>query len=144
MTERFRVFAEKAADAAGSYWAFIVALLIIVLWGASGPLFHYSDTWQLVINTGTTIITFLMVFLVQNSQNREARVTRLKLDELLRGVSGARTELVNLDHMTDDELCEIENEFARLQEKYSSLVADDLQRVRREIGERRSDRKSAA
>jgi hypothetical protein len=91
MKEIFRRLAEKAAHAVGSYWAFLIALLAIVVWALTGPYFNYSDTWQLFINTGTTIVTFLMVFLIQNTQNRETRIVALKLDELLRGVEGART-----------------------------------------------------
>lgn len=136
MKQRFRAFAEAAANAAGSHWAFVLAVFIIAAWAITGPIFRYSDTWQLVINTGTTVVTFLMVFLVQNTQNREARITRLKLDELLRGVEGARTELVSLDHMSDRELEELEREFLRLSAK-STLVHDDLAHVRREIGARR-------
>lgn len=139
MKQRFRAFAEATANAAGSHWAFVLALAVILIWGITGPVFRYSDTWQLVINTGTTIVTFLMIFLVQNTQNRETRITRLKLDELLRGVEGARTELVNLDHMSDRELDELEGEFLRLSKK-STLVHDDLAHVRREIGVRREAR----
>jgi low affinity Fe/Cu permease len=93
MKELFRRLAETAAHAVGSYWAFLIALLTIVVWALTGPYFNYSDTWQLFINTGTTIVTFLMVFLIQNTQNRETRIVALKLDELLRGVEGARTGL---------------------------------------------------
>ena len=143
MQKWFRSVAEKAGEAAGSYWAFLIALGIIIVWGATGPVFGYSDTWQLIINTGTTVVTFLMVFLVQNSQNREARITRLKLDELLRGVAGARTGLVTLDHMSDAELDEVEGEFERLHEKYAHLVADDLEAVRAEISERQAEQQRA-
>src|SRR6266581_1194522 len=94
MTEAFRRFAESAAHLVGSYWAFVLALVAVVAWAFTGPYFNYSDTWQLFINTGTTVITFLMVFLIQNTQNRETRIVALKLDELLRGVEGARTGLV--------------------------------------------------
>jgi low affinity Fe/Cu permease len=98
----------------GSSWAFILAALIIIAWAVTGPIFHYSDTWQLVINTGTTIITFLMVFLIQNTQNRDAKAIHLKLDELLRGVKGARTGLVNLEQLSDDDLERLQKEFERL------------------------------
>src|SRR4249919_1227691 len=104
MRDLFRRLAERTAHAVGSPWAFLLALLTIAVWGVTGPYFKYSDTWQLFINTGTTIVTFLMVFLIQNTQNRETRIVTLKLDELLRGVEGARTGLVKLDHMTDLEL----------------------------------------
>jgi low affinity Fe/Cu permease len=91
MNQLFRRIAEHTALLVGTPWAFILAAAVIIAWGASGPLFDYSDTWQLVVNTGTTIITFLIVFLIQNTQNRETRIMRLKLDELLRGVEGARS-----------------------------------------------------
>ena len=89
MNRLFRRIAEQTALLVGAPWAFITAALVVIAWGASGPLFGYSNTWQLVINTGTTIVTFLIVFLIQNTQNRETRIVRLKLDELLRGVQGA-------------------------------------------------------
>lgn len=112
---RFRCCAQWASQTVGSPWAFLLASLIIVLWGATGPFFHYSDTWQLVINTGTTIVTFLIVFLIQNTQNRDTRAIHLKLDELLRGVSGARTSLVNLESLSDEELERLQREFERLE-----------------------------
>src|SRR6185369_14861678 len=112
--DAFRTFAAHISTAAGSAWAFVVAILIVVVWAAVGPYFHYSDTWQLVINTGTTIITFLMVFLIQNMQNRDAKAIHLKLDELLRGVKGARTAMVALENSTDEELAELQAEFERL------------------------------
>ena len=114
MRELFRKFAQITSHAVGSSWAFILATLIIVVWAVTGPMFHYSDTWQLVINTGTTIITFLMVFLIQNTQNRDAKAIHLKLDELLKGVKGARTSMVNLEHLSDKDLERLEKEFARL------------------------------
>jgi low affinity Fe/Cu permease len=132
MKEVFRRLAEKTAHAVGSYWAFLIALLTIVVWALTGPYFNYSDTWQLFINTGTTIVTFLMVFLIQNTQNRETRIVALKLDELLRGVEGARTGLVELDHMSDEDLELVRQEFARMRDKYAPLVDDDLAHVERE------------
>ena len=89
-------------------------VLIIVLWAATGPLFHFSDTWQLVINTSTTIVTFLMVFLIQNTQNRDAQVMHLKLDELIRAIKEARNELIELEGMSEEELKKLEGEFHRL------------------------------
>jgi low affinity Fe/Cu permease len=89
----------------------LLAVGVVVVWGASGPLFHFSDTWQLVINTGTTIVTFLMVFLIQNTQNRDSKALHLKLDELIRGVEGARTHLVDLEEMTDEELDQLQEQF---------------------------------
>jgi low affinity Fe/Cu permease len=110
----FHVFAEKTSRALGTPYAFALALLAVVAWALLGPAFHYGDTWQLTINTGTTIITFLMVFLIQNTQNREARATELKLDELLRSMKEARTSMVNVDQLSDDELAALEKEFRRL------------------------------
>jgi low affinity Fe/Cu permease len=137
MKEVFRRLAEKTAHAVGSYWAFLIALLTIVVWALTGPYFNYSDTWQLFINTGTTIVTFLMVFLIQNTQNRETRIVALKLDELLRGVEGARTGLVELDHMSDEDLELVRQEFARMRDKYAPLVDDDLAHVERELKARK-------
>jgi low affinity Fe/Cu permease len=134
----FRKFAERTAHAVGSYWSFLLALATIVVWGVTGPYFAYSDTWQLFINTGTTIVTFLMVFLIQNTQNRETRIVALKLDELLRGVEGARTGLVELDHMSDEELERVQLEFARMRDKYAPLIDDDLAHVERELRARRA------
>src|SRR5499427_4917378 len=116
MNELFRLFAHRTSQLVGSSWAFILAFLIVIAWALTGPVFHYSDTWQLVINTGTTIITFLMVFLIQNTQNRDARAIHLKLDELIRGVKGARTGLVNLEGLSDEELNRLQKEFERLRE----------------------------
>src|SRR5213080_3732830 len=113
MNELFRKFAHTAA-AVGSPWAFILALLTIVIWAFTGPLFHYSDTWQLVINTGTTIITFLIVFLIQNTQNRQDTAIQLKLDELLKGVKGARTSLVDIEDLSDEELERLHEQFKHL------------------------------
>src|SRR5215813_1813661 len=117
MNELFRKLAHKVSEVTGSAWAFILALSVIVLWAATGPLFHFSDTWQLVINTGTTILTFLMVFLIQNTQNRDAKAIHLKLDELIRAVEGARTRLVHLEDLSDDELTDLQNQFKRLHDR---------------------------
>ena len=120
MNEAFRKFAQKVSHLAGTSWAFIFAVLIIAIWAVTGPIFGYSDTWQLVINTGTTIITFLMVFLIQNTQNRDAKAIHLKLDELLKGVSGARTSLVDLEEMSDEDLEELHKEFKRIHEEVTT------------------------
>jgi low affinity Fe/Cu permease len=138
MRDLFRRAAERTAHAVGSPWAFLLAVLTIAVWAATGPYFKYSDTWQLIINTGTTIVTFLMVFLIQNTQNRETRIVSLKLDELLRGVEGARTGMVELDHMSDDELEHVQGEFTRLRDKYAPLVNDDLALVERELEARKA------
>jgi low affinity Fe/Cu permease len=115
--DAFRVFARKTSAILGSAWAFAVAILIIVIWGITGPTFHYSDTWQLIINTGTTIVTFLMVFLIQNTQNRDAKAFHLKLDEMIRALTGARNELVDLENLSDEALQKLEGQFQRLREK---------------------------
>src|SRR5439155_551061 len=115
--DAFRVFARRSAIVLGTAWAFAFAILVIVVWGATGPKFHYSDTWQLVINTGTTIVTFLMVFVIQNTQNRDARAIHLKLDELIRGLKGARNRLVDLENWTEEELDQMEREFRRIRER---------------------------
>jgi low affinity Fe/Cu permease len=114
MNEFFRRFARGVATALGAPWAFFIAAGILVAWALTGSYFDYSDRWQLFINTGTTITTFLMVFVIQNTQNREARVTQLKLDELIRAVDTARTNLVAMEEMTDEELAKLEAEFHRL------------------------------
>src|SRR5437899_95887 len=113
MKNMFRKLAQSSAQAVGSSWAFLLSLIIIIAWAVTGPMFHYSDTWQLVINTGTTIITFLMVFLIQNTQNRDAKAIHLKLDELIKGVAGARTRLVNLEELSDEELDVLHRQFER-------------------------------
>jgi low affinity Fe/Cu permease len=110
----FRKFAVRTSEIVGSSAAFTASIVIIIAWAISGPLFHYSDAWQLYINTGTTIVTFLMVFLIQYTQNRDAKAMHLKLDELLRAVHGARTEMVNLKDLSDEELLKLEKAFERL------------------------------
>jgi low affinity Fe/Cu permease len=102
------------SDFVGSPWAFAAAAAVVLLWAAAGHYFHYSDTWQLVINTGTTIVTFLMVFLMQNTQNRDAKAIHLKLDELLRGVKNARTGLVHLEELSEADLAALAKEFEAL------------------------------
>ena len=114
MGEAFRRFARKVSDLLGQAEVFLIAVAVVVVWAALGPLYHYSDTWQLVVNTATTIVTFLMVFLIQNTQNRDAKAIHLKLDELIRGVRGARTGLVRLEELTDEELKELEASFESL------------------------------
>ena len=137
MKEKIRHIAESAARAVGSYWAFLLAFLTVVVWALTGPYFNFSDTWQLFINTGTTVVTFLMVFLIQNTQNRETRIVTLKLDELLCGVEGARTGFVELDHMSDEDLRLVQQEFARMRDKYAPLIDDDLALVQRELQARK-------
>jgi low affinity Fe/Cu permease len=102
MRDTFRHLAERITAAVGTPWAMLLAVGIVVLWAVSGPVFGFSDTWQLAINTGTTVVTFLMVFVIQASQNREARATQLKLDELIRAIKGANNELIDLEEASDE------------------------------------------
>jgi len=104
MIDWFERAASKVATAAGRPKAFLLAVLIVIVWAITGPLFHWSDTWQLVINTGTTIVTFLMVFLIQNAQNRDGAAIQAKLDELIRAVGHARNEFIGIEHLTELEL----------------------------------------
>lgn len=144
MKEIFRSLAERSAHAVGTHWAFLAAFATIIVWAITGPYFDYSDTWQLFINTGTTIVTFLMVFLIQNTQNRETRIVALKLDELIRAAEGARTGFVNLDHMSDTELEAVQQEFLRLRERYFPLIDDDLAHVERALADRRRESDAAS
>jgi low affinity Fe/Cu permease len=122
MKDAFRSFSITSANALGQPWMFIANVLLIIIWALAGPFFDYSDTWQLVINTATTVFTYLAVFLIQNTQNRDALAIHLKLDELIKGVRGARTQMVNLESLTDDELTELQMEFTRLGKKHSQDV----------------------
>jgi low affinity Fe/Cu permease len=117
VNDLFRAFSRNIAHAVGSAWAFILAITIVVVWAATGRMFHFSDTWQLIINTGTTIVTFLMVFLIQNTQNRDGKAIQLKLDELIRALRGARNKLVNLEDLSDEELQKLHEEFQRLHKR---------------------------
>jgi low affinity Fe/Cu permease len=110
----FGRFAASSSGWLGSKWAFAGAGLVIVLWATTGPLFHFSDTWQLVINTGTTIITFLMVFLIQNTQNRDARAINLKLNELIRAVDKARDQMIDIENLSDLELDELQSRYEKI------------------------------
>ena len=104
MRQFFTQFAARISVAAGQPMTFVIAVCVIVVWAVTGPLFGYSDTWQLIINTGTTIITFLMVFLIQNSQNRDGAAMQAKLDELLRAVDKAREKFIGIEHLTDQQI----------------------------------------
>jgi len=117
LTDAFHNFAKQLAGDVGSPWAFIAALGIVVVWSSTGPFFHYSDTWQLVINTGTTIVTFLMVFLIQNTQNRDAKAIHLKLDELIRSIKGARNTLIDLEELSEEELDNLQHQFGKLRRR---------------------------
>ena len=137
MRKFFNLCAARISTAAGQPLTFITALLVIIIWAVTGPVFHYSDTWQLIINTGTTIITFLMVFLIQNSQNRDAAAMQAKLDELLRAVDKAREQFIGIEHLTDRQIeairAKLERETGR--EEGKAATADDsvaqLQRRRK-------------
>ena len=117
LNDRFRSFAGLAGNVLGSPWAFLFALVFVVAWAVTGSYFEYSNAWQLVINTSTTIATFLMVFLLQSTQNRDTKAINIKLDELLRAVKAARTHLVSLEQMTDDELDQLQEEFQVIRQR---------------------------
>jgi low affinity Fe/Cu permease len=125
MNEIFRKFSIAAANALGSSWMFIANVFLILVWLFAGPFFHYSDTWQLVVNTATTVFTYLAVFLIQNTQNRDAKAIHLKLDELIKGVGGARTHLVNLESLSDEELTALQEEFTRLRTKHEKTIQQE-------------------
>ncbi|MFY9937598.1 MAG: low affinity iron permease family protein [Silvibacterium sp.] len=114
----FGRFAAKASGWLGSKWAFAGAGMVIVIWAATGPIFHFSDTWQLVINTGTTIVTFLMVFLIQNTQNRDARAINLKLNELIRAIDKARDQMIDIENLSDLELDELQTKYEQIKAAY--------------------------
>jgi low affinity Fe/Cu permease len=126
-SDRFGKFAARSSHYLGSRWAFVVAIGVIVVWALSGPFFHYSDTWQLVINTGTTIVTFLMVFLIQNTQNRDARAIHLKLNELIHAVDKAKNQMIDVEKLSDLELEELAKTYEKIrvnaQERQRSNVA---------------------
>lgn len=115
MNELFRKIAHRTAEAVGSAWMFSLAMIVVIVWAVTGPIFQYSQGWQLIINTGTTIVTFLMVFLIQNTENRDTKVIQLKLDELIRAVKSARNRLVDLEDLSDEELKVLQAEFERIQ-----------------------------
>ncbi|HEY7959876.1 MAG TPA: low affinity iron permease family protein [Sphingomicrobium sp.] len=129
MRHFFNWFATKTSTAAGQPITFVTALAIIVLWAVTGPMFHYSDTWQLIINTGTTIVTFLMVFLIQNSQNRDGAAMQAKLDELLRAVDKAREQFIGIEHLTDQQI---------------ELVRTALERHAKELREKQGKKQTTA
>ena len=117
VSDAFRVFARRSSVILGSAWSFAGAVLVILVWLLTGPTFHFSDTWQLIINTATTVITFLMVFLIQNTQNRDAKAMHLKLDEVIRALKKARNELVDLEDLSDQDLKALEEQFKQLRQK---------------------------
>ena len=132
IAESFTKFAKATARASGHPTTFGLAVLVILVWAVTGPLFHFSDTWQLVINTGTTVVTFLMVFLIQNTQNRDSVAMQIKLDELLRAVRGAHTALADLEDMTEEELEQFKARYVKLAEEAKAKLedaAEDLEDV---------------
>jgi low affinity Fe/Cu permease len=135
MRDFFNLLAGKTSAVVGSYWAFLIAFLIVVAWAMTGPLFQYSDTWQLVINTGTTIVTFLMVFLIQNTQNRDARAMHLKLDELIASVKNAHNEMIDIEHLSDEELERIATRYKQLRESYVNNVQGIAEDKAREVAQ---------
>ncbi|OGM54525.1 hypothetical protein A3F62_03240 [Candidatus Woesebacteria bacterium RIFCSPHIGHO2_12_FULL_44_11] len=124
INEIFHKISAKISNVVGTPWAFLAAILIIAVWGLTGPVFGFSDTWQLVINTGTTIVTFLMVFLIQNTQNRDSKAIHLKLDELLKGSRGARNAMVNIEELPDDVLEALQQQFREMHEKHSGDIVN--------------------
>jgi len=136
LNEQFRRLSRAAADALGSPWLFVANVLLILLWLAAGPFANFSDTWQLVVNTATTVFTYLAVFLIQNTQNRDAKAIHLKLDELISSVHGARNRLVDLESLTDEEMEQLRKQFQELQERASlnqhdavRAIEDDLDKL---------------
>jgi low affinity Fe/Cu permease len=119
LRDHFQTFARKVAEAVGSPWAFLLALGIVIAWGVTGPLFGFSDTWQLVINTGTTIVTFIMVFLIQSTQNRDAKAMHLKLDEVIRAIRTARNDLIDLEDLPERDLDALAARFAKIHKRAS-------------------------
>jgi low affinity Fe/Cu permease len=120
LSSKFQVFATRSAIWVGSKWAFTAAILCILIWAVAGPHFRYSDTWQLVVNTATTIITFLMVFLIQNTQNRDAKAIHLKLDEIIRAIQRANNQMINIEKLSDEELEGLASQFARINDEYEA------------------------
>jgi low affinity Fe/Cu permease len=130
-SDRFGRFAGRCSHILGSRWSFVVAIAVVVVWALSGPLFRFSDTWQLVINTGTTIVTFLMVFLIQNTQNRDARAIHLKLNELIHAVDKAKNQMIDVENLSDVEL----DELARTYEKLR-ITAQERQQAKTSVSPR--------
>jgi len=124
MDDGFRRFANTASRGLGTPFAFALAVMVVLAWAVTGPLFHFSDSWQLVINTGTTVVTFLMVFLIQATQNRDAQAIQLKLDELIRANRDARNTLAGIESCTDEELRHLQAEFAKLRQRERPVASE--------------------
>jgi low affinity Fe/Cu permease len=129
--DRFGKFAARSSHYLGSRWAFVVAIGVIVVWALTGPIFHYSDTWQLIINTGTTIVTFLMVFLIQNTQNRDARAIHLKLNELIHAVDKAKNQLIDVESLSELELDDLTRTYEKIR-----ASAQDRHQARNKVAPR--------
>ena len=135
LNETFRKFSVKSAAALGSPWLFVLNVFLILVWLAAGPFFHYSDTWQLLVNTATTVFTYLAVFLIQNTQNRDAKAVHLKLDELIASLAGARNRLVDVEDLTDEELSELQEQFKRLRQEAKQSRQTDVKAIHGEVDE---------
>jgi len=133
LNESFRRFSTYAASVLGSPWLFVINVVLILIWLVSGPFFHFSDTWQLLVNTATTVFTYLAVFLIQNTQNRDAKAVHLKLDELISSVAGARNRLVDLEDLSDEELADLQDQFRKLRRRANQNKEDDLRAIHGDI-----------
>ncbi len=133
MKEHFRRAATRVSNLAGTATVFLLAVGLVAVWACTGPIFNFSDTWQLVINTGTTIVTFLMVFLIQNTQNRDGKAIQIKLDELIRATKGARTQYVGLEEFSDQDLATLEEGFRRMAQNPDSQRAIEKMRTRLDV-----------
>jgi low affinity Fe/Cu permease len=140
MKDLFHKFSHRTSEIVGAPWAFCVAVLTIIIWALTGPMFHYSDTWQLVINTGTTVVTFLIVFLIQNTQNRDAKAIHLKLDELIRCISTARNSLIDLEDLEEAELMQLQTEFVKLRESSLAIHQEKIDKIEQKIQRRKFQR----
>lgn len=140
MKDKFRLISNKVSSWTGSAWAFVLASSIVIVWALTGPIFHFSPTWQLVINTGTTIVTFLMVVLIQSTQNRDGKALQLKLDELIRASIPARDNFIDLEDMTDEELTQLDEEFKKLHTTYQDLPPKVVHKFHKKIVAARSRR----
>lgn len=144
MKETFRKASAKISNAMGSVSAFLISVIVVIAWGVSGPFFDYSDTWQLYINTGTTVATFLMVFVIQNTQNRDSKALHLKLDELIHSSKSARNTFVELENLSDEELAMLDEEFRTLHDKLHNPAVHKLHSRIEAEKERRLSLRSAA
>ena len=142
VSDAFRVFARRSSSALGSAWAFVGAVLVILVWIVTGPMFHFSDTWQLVINTATTIVTFLMVFLIQNTQNRDSIALHLKLDELIRSLDAARNGLIDVEDLSDEEIEKLQASFHKMRATRGQDVGECIKSLEEATNEESDSRKA--